>query len=465
MTAFKGRLLHPEPPALTHRRPCAKFPNSDRIAIGQACPHGEKKEKPVQKTSPLDGPDKTTPPRYFYGYVVVATCFAIQVIGWGIHNSYGIFFTPLVQEFGWTRASVAGAASMSVLIHGIGAIFLGGMNDRVGPRLIMTGCGLLMGTGYMLMSGLDRLWEIYLFYGLIIGMGVSGTDVVLLSTVARWFYAMRGIMSGIIKVGTGLGMVVAPLFIALIMKAFPWRTCFFILGVIILASYVLLAQFLVRDPALKRQYPDNARPVEPVGPRPPERGLSFRDALATRQFWSICLIALLVVSCTYTILMHIVPHAIDVGVPSAKAATVLATLGGVSMIGRLVMGATADRIGTKKALMISITLILTAMCYLHWVTALWMFYVFAAFQGLGHGGFYALLSPTVAEFFGTKSHGVLLGMVIFSTTIGGAFGPFLAGYLFDITHTYGVVFLALAGTSLAALVLTATLTPMAGQRV
>ena len=422
------------------------------------------KEQPLHQATPLDGPAESLPSRYFYGYVVVATCFAIQVIGWGIHNSYGIFFTPLVQEFGWSRASVAGAASMSVLVHGIGAIFLGGMNDRVGPRLIMTGCGLFMGSGYMLMSGLDRLWEIYLFYGLIIGMGVSGTDVVLLSTAARWFYAMRGIMSGIIKVGTGLGMVIAPLFIALIMKAFPWRTCFFILGAIVLFSYVLLAQFLVRDPALKKQYPDNARPVESVGKREPERGIPFREALKTRQFWCICLISLLVVSCTYTILMHIVPHVIDVGIPPSKAATVLATLGGVSMAGRLVMGATADRVGTRMALMISISLILTGMCYLPWASALWMFYVFAVFQGLGHGGFYALISPTVAEFFGTRSHGVLFGTVIFSTTIGGALGPFLAGYLFDVTNTYRVVFLTLAGTSLAALLLTATLTPTTHQK-
>jgi len=138
--------------------------------------------------------------------------------------------------------------------------------------------------------------------------------------------------------------------------------------------------------------------------------------------------------------------------------------GGVSMAGRLVMGATADRIGTRMALMISISLILTGMCYLPWASALWMFYVFAVFQGLGHGGFYVLISPTVAEFFGTRSHGVLFGTVIFSTTIGGALGPFLAGYLFDVTNTYRVVFLTLAGTSLAALLLTATLTPTTHQK-
>ncbi|PIW01917.1 MAG: hypothetical protein COW41_01325, partial [Deltaproteobacteria bacterium CG17_big_fil_post_rev_8_21_14_2_50_51_6] len=73
--------------------------------------------------------------RYFYGYVVVATSFAIQVIGWGIHNSYGVFFNPIIKEFGWSRASVAGAASISILVHGLLSIFVGALNDRIGPRL------------------------------------------------------------------------------------------------------------------------------------------------------------------------------------------------------------------------------------------------------------------------------------------------------------------------------------------
>ena len=418
------------------------------------------RQGPVQENSPWNGHERPATKGYFYGYVIVAACFVIQVVGWGIHNSFGIFFSPLVHEFGWSRASVAGAASMSVLVHGMGSVFNGGMNDRIGPRLIMTGCGILMGGGYMLMSGLDRLWEIYLFYGLIVGMGVSGTDVVLLSTVARWFRTKRGIMSGIIKVGTGFGMVVAPLFITLLMKMFSWRTCFFILGTVILIFYVVLAQFLVRDPALKKQYPDNVRPIESTGAGRFEEGISFRGALATRQFWALCLIVLLVVSCTYTIMLHIVPHVIDMGIHPESAATVLATLGGVSIAGRLVMGATGDRIGSKKALMLSIFLLFIALCFLPWAKALWMFYLFAVIQGFAHGGFYALLSPTVAEFFGTRAHGIILGAVIFSTTIGGAIGPFGAGYLFDITDTYRVVFLILAGASLVAFILMATFKPL-----
>jgi MFS family permease len=263
---------------------------------------------------------------------------------------------------------------MSVLVLGMGSIFNGGLNDRIGPRIIMTAGGILMGGGYMLLSRLDRLWEIYLFYGLIVGIGVSGTGVVLLSTVARWFRIKRGIMSGIIKVGTGVGMVIAPLFITMIMKTFPWRSCFFILGMIILISYVLLAQFLVRDPAIKRQYPDNnIRPLEPTDTTLREEGLSFHEALATRQFWSLCITVLLAVSCTYTIMLHIVPHVIDTGIDPAKAATVLATLGGVSIAGRLVMGAAADKIGTKKALTISILILFIALCFFPWLDELWMF--------------------------------------------------------------------------------------------
>ena len=421
-------------------------------------------EGPVRGDNPWNGEEKLPTTRYFYGYVVVAACFAIQVVGWGIFNSYGIFFIPLVHEFGWTRASVAGAASISLLVNGFGAIFVGRMNDRVGPRLIMTGCGLLMGGGYMLMSGLDSLWELYLFYGLIIGIGVSGTDVVLLSTVARWFHARRGIMSGILKVGTGVGMSIAPLFITLIIKTFTWRTCFFILGTIIIISYVLLAQLLVRDPALKRQYPDNVMPLKPTGMRLHEEGVSFRDALTTSQFWSFCLISLLVVSCFYTIMMHIVPHVIDMGIPPAKAATVLAVLGGVSILGRFIMGATADRIGTKNALMISFSVLFIALCFLIWAKGLWMFYVFAAIQGFAQGGFIALISPAVADFFGTRAHGVILGTVFFSSAIGGSIGAFGAGYLFDVTNTYRVVFLTLGGAGFVALLLTATLTPLIRQQ-
>jgi MFS family permease len=403
-------------------------------------------------------------PRYFYGYTVVATCFTIQVIGWGIHNSYGVFFNPLIVDFGWSRAAVAGAASASLLIHGVASIFMGGLNDRIGPRLIMTGCGLLMGSGYLLVSRLGSLWELYLYYGFIIGFGVSGTDVVLLSTVARWFTRMRGMMTGIIKVGTGLGMVIVPLFLKWLMTLYSWRTCFAVLGLIILASYVLLAQFLVRDPARKGQLPDNAPPSNDEILQRPEHGLSFREAVKTRQFWTLCFVCLLILASFYTILLHIVPHAIDLGISPSNAANVLAVIGFISIGGRLVMGGAADRIGSKRALMICFGLLFVGLCWLQWAKSLWMLYAFAVIHGFAHGAYFALISPTVATLFGTSAHGVILGTVIFCATIGGGVGPILGGHLFDVTRTYHVVFLMLAAASLVGFILTSTLTPTRHQR-
>lgn len=396
---------------------------------------------------------------FFYGYVVVATSFAIQVIGWGIHNSYGVFFNPIIEEFGWGRASVAGAASLSILVHGLFSIIVGAINDRTGPRIIMTCCGVLMGAGYLLMSRADTLWEIYLYYGFIIGMGVSGTDVVLLSTVARWFIRLRGAMSGILKVGTGLGMVIAPLFITFLLRHFPWRACFAILGVIIAVSYLTLAQFLVRDPSLKGQSADNAGAAGGECLRLPEGGLSYREALATRQFWSLCLICTLTVSCTYTMLMHLVPHLIDRGMSPAKAATVLSTVGAVSILGRLAMGAAADRIGVKGALALTFAMMFSGLMLLNNAASVFTYYMFAVVHGFAHGAFFALMSPAVAAFFGTRSHGILLGTVIFSGTLGGAAGPILGGHLFDVTGTYRILFMLLAGASLGSLLLTLSLRP------
>jgi MFS family permease len=191
----------------------------------------------------------------------------------------------------------------------------------------------------------------------------------------------------------------------------------------------------------------------------PEEGLTCREALLTRQFWSLCMICVLTVSCTYTMLMHLVPHLIDTGMTPTKAATVLSTVGAVSIGGRLVMGTAADRIGVKTALAVTFAMMFAGLMVLNNAGSVLMYYLFAVVHGFAHGAFFALMSPAVAAFFGTRSHGILLGSVIFSGTIGGAAGPILGGHLFDVTGTYRVLFMVLAGASLGSFALTLSLSP------
>jgi MFS family permease len=397
---------------------------------------------------------------FFYGYIIIAAGFFIQAVVWGISNSFGIFFDPLIKEFDWSRATISGAASLGLLVHGISSMALGNLNDRFGPRLIMSACSLSIGMGFFLMAIVDSVWQLYLFYGLIAAVGLGGIDVIPLSTASRWFLKKRGLMSGVIKVGTGVGMFIMPFFINWLLNNYGWRHSFVVLAFIIIISILFFAQFLVRDPIGKAQLIDNG--INPASKKhnDSEKGLTVRQAIRTRQLWTICVVYFIILFCVYTILMHIVQHAIDLGISPGIAAGILSTIGGVSITGRLLMGWASDKIGEKSALMICLLCLLVALFWLQAVQTLWMFYLFATIYGFAHGGFFSLVSPLVAKFFGTKSHGLLFGIVIFSSTIGGAIGPFIAGYIFDITASYKIIFITLAVLCAIAMVLTASLKPL-----
>ena len=115
--------------------------------------------------------------RFFYGYVVVAVAFLILIVAWTTYNAFGVFFKPLQVEFGWSSAATSGAFSLSMIIFGALNVVVGGLNDRFGPRLVTTACGILLGVGYLLMSQVNSLWQLYLFLGVIIGIGMSGASM------------------------------------------------------------------------------------------------------------------------------------------------------------------------------------------------------------------------------------------------------------------------------------------------
>ena len=397
---------------------------------------------------------------FFYGYIIIVAGFFIQAVVWGISNSFGVFFDPLIKEFGWSRATISGAVSLSFVMYGLFSIILGNLNDRFGPRLIMSACGLFLGVGYFLMGTINSVWQLYLFYGLIASVGLGGTDVIPLSTISRWFLKRRGMMSGVIKVGTGVGMLIMPFFINILLNTYGWQNSFTVLAFIMMIFVLFFAQFLVRDPVLKSQFIDNGNKPSSGKQNETEVGLPIKSAMQTRQFWIICAVYFIILFCVYTIIIHIVQHAIDLGIQSGTAAGVLSTVGGVSITGRLLMGGACDKIGEKSALMICLLFLILALCWLQVVKALWMFYLFAVVYGFAHGGFFSLVSPLIAKFFGTRSHGMLFGVVIFCSTVGGAIGPFMAGYIFDVTFNYKIVFLILTALSFTAMILTTFLKPI-----
>ncbi|MBW2369907.1 MAG: MFS transporter [Deltaproteobacteria bacterium] len=373
-----------------------------------------------------------------YSNIIIASCFSIQAIGIGVYVSFGVFFNPLMSEFGWPRAVIPGASSIAFFISGIFAIYVGRLNDRIGPKIIMTVTAVFLGIGCMLMSALNSVWQLYLFFGLVFGMGFSSIDVIALTTVARCFPAKRGMIIGIVKVGTGAGQLVIPLLASWLIAGYGWRNAYLVLGAASLILLFAVAQLLKRDTG---ELPHNLKSKNPTSGLPPTGpNLSFSQAAKTRQLWMICTINLMILSGLMSVIVHVVAYGRDMGVSAHKAAGVLSTIGGVSMVGRFMTGMIIDRIGCKRSMVVSLWILLAGLFWLQSADMPWKLYIFACIYGLAHGGFFTVISPIVAELFGIVSHGALFGLVVFFGTTGGAIGPIITGYLFDISGSYHLPF-------------------------
>jgi MFS family permease len=377
----------------------------------------------------------------FYGYYIIATFIVILAFIHGLHSSYGIFFNSLLEEFQCSRTAISGAHSVGFLVGGFAAIILGRLSDRIGPRIILTIAGIVSGLGYFLMSQMTSLWQLYLFYGLIVNIWPMASDVIALTTVARWFVKHRGFASGLVKAGTGIGMMIVPILGSYLISAQGWRTTYLIISILVVTCVVPLSQFLRRDPSLKGLTPYGV--VQGQSSDLIKGGFSFREALHTKQFWMLCVTMFTCWFCANSLLVHLTPHAVDSGFSPSMAARLVSIIGGTSIAGRVGVATLGDKIGLRKAMLGCFVLTLLMLTWLCFSTEYWQLALFAFLYGFGHGGFFALISPLLAEMFGTKALGSLFGIVTFCATIGGATGPLTLGMIFDNTGSYRIAFLIL----------------------
>ncbi|MFC1995793.1 MFS transporter [Chloroflexota bacterium] len=398
--------------------------------------------------------------RFFYGYIIVLAGFIVMCLTWGIFHSFAVFFEPVLNEFGWTRAMTSAAYSLSYILFGLLGIPMGRLNDRFGPRIIMVGSGLLLGFGYLLMSQVNFIWQLYLFFGVMIGIGMGATWVPVISTVARWFVRRRGMMTGIVISGMGLGTLIIPPVVTWLISSYGWRTSFILVGIAALLLITLAGYFLRRDPVQMGQSPYGENEIKEENIYLETRGFSLREAVYTRQFWLLCGMFLITGYFIHTILVHIVIHATGLGISATNAANILATMGGVSILGMIIMGSVGDKLGNRLSAITCFIIIAIILFWLIPVREAWMLYLLVAIFGFGTGGLDTLLSPIVAELFGLTSHGVIMGIIIFSLTIGGAIGPVLAGHIFDITNSYQLAFLITATTATMGAIMILLLRPI-----
>jgi len=391
---------------------------------------------------------------FFYGYFVVAASFVILTMWSGMFQTFGIFLKPLAAEFGWTRAMTSGAFTLLALLGGFLAIIGGRMTDRYGPRVVLTICGVFFGVGYFLMSQINDLWQLYLFYGVIVALGMAGTGhAPNMPTVARWFIRRRSLMSGVVTSGMGIGVVVVVPLASWLLATVDWRYTYMIMAGIALVLIVTAAQFSRKEPAQMGLLPYGADEVVADTPHSSAQGYSLRQALGSGQFWIICAILFFSMFAMMVVSVHIIPHATDIGISPVAAANILVIRGAVGIPSNILMGLVADRIGKKPVMIFTFILRTTALFWLLAADELWAFYLIAVLLGLSTAGVGVLIYPMIAEIFGLRSMGVIVASAQYAGIIGSSVSPLMAAVIFDVTGTYDIGFVICGVFSVIGLIL------------
>ena len=409
------------------------------------------------------GLTETRKPRFFYGYVIVMAASIVQLIAFGTYTTTGVFLNPIIDEFGWLRATLSGSYTLAYVIMGFSALLGGALCDRFGPRVVITAGAFSFGLGHLLLSQMDAIWQMYLF-NFLIGVGIGTIEVVPMATIARWFVRRRGAMTAIAKAGVGLGIALIPMMSSWIISVYGWRNAYIVLGVLVLLVIIPVAQFLRRDPGKMNLLPDGEPQNNAKRLGLQETGLTVRQALHTWQLWVLCVVYLTNTFCMQTIMIHIVPHAKNLGIANRQADSLISVVGAVSIAGRLVMGFAGDKIGNRRAVTICLLVLVAGLIWVQFAQELWMLYLFVTLYGFNHGGIITVISPAIAELFGTRAQGSLLGIVISIGMTISATGPLLAGYIFDVTGGYNLAFLIMLALASIGFVLSFTLRPIKERR-
>jgi OFA family oxalate/formate antiporter-like MFS transporter len=382
----------------------------------------------------------------FYGWLVVVAAFAVTFIGFGSAYTFSAFVDSLQREFGASRGSVSLVFSLAGFLYfGLG-IVSGPLADRWGSRPLAAVGMILTAVGLALASTARSLVEVYAAYGLGVGLGVGCAYVPALGAVQRWFTRRRGFASGLAVSGIGAGTLVMPPFAAFLIATFGWRGAYLVLGGCAAVVGAGMALLIENDPRDRGLGPDGDPPPSDAQTAR-SAGAIMREAVRTRAFVGLYAACLIASFGAFVPFVHLVPYALDHGIPPSAAVLLLGMIGIGSTAGRFFLGGLADRLGRQSSLLAMYVGMALALLLWVFATGLWTLAIFAFAYGVFYGGWVAVLPTVVMDRFGGRNVGGIIGVLYTSVAFGTLIGPSAAGFAFDISHSYTLPILASVGAN------------------
>jgi sugar phosphate permease len=382
----------------------------------------------------------------FYGWWIVASSAGVQWLAAVLWmQSYGAYMVFLLDDFGWSKALVAGAFALTRIESGILGPLQGWLVDRFGPRLILTIGTVMFGVGFMLFSLVDSLVTFYLCF-VLIALGSSlGGFATLMVAIVSWFNRHRAKAVATSQLGFSIGGLSVPL-VVLLLETYGWRTTALISGITVLVVGLPLVQVVRHRPEDHGEFPDGLAPEEemvdaqsPLSERAAARDFTAREAMRTPAFWLISTghaLALLTVS---AVIVHLIAHLTEgKGYTVAQAGGVVAILTGFQLLGQLSGGLICAACMVAHA---------AGLLLVTFATSFMMVLAFTVLHGLAWGARGPLMVALRADYFGPSSFGTIMGFSSLIVMLGMSSGPVFAGIMADAYGNYELGLAVLAGLS------------------
>jgi sugar phosphate permease len=387
--------------------------------------------------------------KFFYGWVVVAMTALVLAVTAGARSAPGAWLIEMEKDTGWSRGALSLAASLGLILFGLGGPLSGNLMAHFGIRTITVVSLMLTGLSLWLSSRLTTQLELNLFFGLLSGIGTGLVASVLGATVAnRWFLERRGFVIGIFGASTSAGQLIFYPLLTTLAVNIGWRSSAVILALIAVAIIVPVLFLMRDDPADVNSRPLGAKDGEVTRAPGATPGIMGR-ALRTPEFW---LLAVTFYICGATsnglVGQHLIPHAVDHGLSQPVGAGIVALMGAFNFVGTIASGWLTDRYDPRRLLLIyygfrGVSLLFLP--YMHDVAGL---SVFAMLFGLDY---IATVPPTVmlvARHFGRQNVGIVYGWVFAAHQLGAAMAAWIGGVTRDALGEYTLAFVVAGGIAI-----------------
>jgi sugar phosphate permease len=382
--------------------------------------------------------------------------------------SFAVFYRAILNEFGWSRADTAAAFSVSLMVYGMSSPFVGSLVDRLGPKKVLLFGMVLLTLGLIGMSFVNSIWLMYALYGVVMALGINSLGYAVHdSYLPNWFVNKRGTAFGLLMAGSGGANVLNALYQRLL-QTIPWRTMYLIMaGVTVAVVLPIITLIIRRTPQEMGLLPDGtaqspsgdalrtarakAASALIVDQEWAAKDWTLTQALKTPQLWLMFFAQLCISAALNLGSAHQAIYCQDIGLDASFAASVLGLIGVATIAGNLMSGV-SDRLGREitftigtAGTLVSIYALLTAS-----FEKSWFLYVYAIVWGLFFGAGGSSLIAGLADLFSGRHFGAINGFFLLGFGIGGALGPWLGGYIYDVTSSYHIAFIFMMASMVTA---------------